>query len=76
MYSGQGSPCKNSYKIVINLQCRNNNNSNNNNNNNNNSNARGHQETTVLFQRLSMALQRAVAVSFQNTMITLFMTAE
>ena len=27
-------------------------------------------ETTFLFQRLSMALQRGNAVSFQNTMIT------
>ena len=31
---------------------------------------RGHQGTTFLFQRLSIALQRRNAVSFQNTIIT------
>ena len=41
-----------------------------NNNNNNNKYTEDTRETEFLYQRLSMALQRGNAVSFQNTMIT------
>jgi len=40
-----------------------------NNNNNNNNITEDIRETTFLFQRLSMALQRGNAVSFHNTMV-------
>jgi len=43
---------------------------NDNNNNNNNNITEDTREATVLFQRLSVALQRGNAVSFHNTIVT------